>query len=128
MFDLIDNEFDLSDMLFQYQNIGTVTTNGFEMELNASLSSDFNAFVNYSYQKSTDQNDQELSSSPEHLLKVGITAPIIYPINFSSEVHFEAERYSIYRKLSEPVLYGTFNLLQTQFLEVFKFLSRKKFI
>jgi outer membrane receptor for ferrienterochelin and colicins len=61
-----------------FQNVQDVTSNGMEWEARSQLTGGFEGTASYSFQRSRDTvTDQPLSNSPQHLLKLNVSQPVL---------------------------------------------------
>lgn len=118
MEDLIDQIEDPIDNLYQYVNRGVVDAVGFEVELNYDFTHG-SSFLRYSYQTIKDEEEQGLTNSPDHLLKLGGYSKLYGIINGSLQLSFESERKTIFNEYTEPIVYSTLNLFTDKILDKF---------
>lgn len=87
----------LPDELVQFQNIEDVESNGFELELNLRLDNRTLAYLSYSYQETEDQElGEPLTNSPQHLARLGFSAPFLDHFFGGAQLRYESERVSVY--------------------------------
>jgi outer membrane receptor for ferrienterochelin and colicins len=93
MIDLIEEVLDPSDSLSQFQNRRKASTTGIEMEFHTMLRRGIRGYTSYTYQKAKDTVlNEKLSNSPEHIVKTGLTVPVIHRLYASAEIYYESER------------------------------------
>lgn len=118
MEDLIDQIEDPIDNLYQYVNRGVVNAVGFEVELNYDFTHG-SSFIRYSYQTIKDEEEQGLTNSPDHLLKLGGYSRLYGILNGSLQLSFESERKTLFNEYTEPIVYSTLNLFTDKILDKF---------
>ena len=116
---LIDQVSNSSDTTIQFKNIRGIITTGCDVELNARLAKGFSGYLRYSYQYTYDQETQiKLTNSPSHLLKCGISLPILRDYSASIEGNYESARLTLSGAKSDPSIVFNANLIA-------KYLSNK---
>ena len=116
--DLIDQIEDPIDDLLQYVNIGEVTANGLEAELNYNFKN-ASSYFRYSYQSAEDKLGNKLTNSPEHLIKFGLNSKLFSILNGSIEFNYETERKTIFNEFTKPIFLGNANLYTDRILDYF---------
>ncbi len=114
MKDLIDQVEDPADELLQFRNITEVVAWGFELETNARLKNGLWGYLNYSYQNTENtETEADLSNTPSHLFKGGISYRVRNRLNAASEWYYETERKTLSGAKTDPFLlmnlYVSFN-------------------
>jgi len=105
MRDLIDWVVDPEDDFLQYQNIGKVKAWGLELGFNARLKNGLWGYTSYSFQNATDSELKEnLTNSPKHLLKAGLSFPVFNHFYASAQFLYETERITVYGTSTDPFL------------------------
>ena len=100
---LIDQTIDPSDSLSQFQNLSKVKAKGLELELNARLKRGVQGYVNYIFQNAEDANlKKKLTNSPSHIMKIGLTYPLMKYFYASAELQYETERITVYGTKTDP--------------------------
>lgn len=120
MTNLIKQVEDPIDDLLQYVNIGEVSANGVEGELNFYFHQG-SGYLNYSYQSAKDKNGEKLVNSPEHLLKFGTRSKIYGMLNGSIEGVYESQRLTLGKTYSSPNFLINTNFYTDRILEYFTF-------
>jgi len=92
--DLIDTVED-EEGVGMYDNLESVDANGFEVDLTARASSGLSAFGNYTFQKATGTDDVELTNSPAHLVRMGVSVPVAKRTFLSAEARYESPRLTV---------------------------------
>ncbi len=115
---LIDQVEDPIDDLLQYVNIGEVTADGLEAELNYSFKNG-SSYFRYSYQSAEDKAGGKLTNSPEHLLKFGLNSKLFSILNGSIGFNYETKRKTIFNGFTEPIFLGNANFYTDRILEYF---------
>jgi outer membrane receptor protein involved in Fe transport len=96
MFDLIDQTLDESDGLTVFTNIGKATGYGIESEIRYQPDSGPRGYLNYSYQKTVDnETDKVLSNSPQNLFKAGLIFPFAKRFYLTPEFRYESGRMTL---------------------------------
>jgi len=103
MDDIIVNSWDEDDEMSVFINSGEVDAYGFELELDGKWDNGWQGRLSYSYQDTEDQdNDLELPNSPEHLVKLNVTAPLWRDkIFLSLEELYTSKRRTLFREKNE---------------------------
>jgi len=115
MIDLIEQVIDLSDSLLQFQNKRKTSTTGLELELHTMLRKGIWGYTSYTYQKAEDAVlKKKLSNSPEHILKTGLTVPVMDHIYASAELLYESERKTLLGTYTEPTFLTNLHLSARQ--------------
>lgn len=95
--DLIDQTYTGADSLLQFANFTGVSSTGLEVGVQAQLSARVRAYLNYSYQDADDENDQELTNSPNHMLKGGAACRFLADrLTLATEARYESSRLTVY--------------------------------
>lgn len=111
MDDLIDTVMDDSDSSLQFQNVNKVKANGFEVECNARTKTGLAGYVNYVFQNARDASlKTELTNSPRHLVKMGLSYPVFKHIYAATEFQYETARLTVYAAKTTPYLLTNLNL------------------
>ncbi|GBD92393.1 vitamin B12 transporter BtuB precursor [bacterium BMS3Abin04] len=100
---IIEQVKDTTDGLIQYQNFSGAKTDGVEFELNGKFNFGFKSYLRYSYQKALDNNQKELTNSPENLLKIGFRKDLFNKVNFALEFRYESPRLGIDNEETKPI-------------------------
>ncbi len=107
---LIDQTIDPADSLFQFQNLNRVKAYGLGLELNAHLKSGLSGYAIYNYQKAEDvETKKELTNSPRHIFKLGLSIPLINRFYASPQWLYETERITVYGTKTDPYLLTNVN-------------------
>lgn len=96
MMHLIDTQIDPMDGLKQFQNINSAHASGLEMELQARHPSGKAEYINYTFQWSRDDQGRLLTNAPEHMVKVGVSIPIIPSLFASLFGRYETKRKTVW--------------------------------
>lgn len=96
---LIESVLDPTDSLFTYANYGDVRARGVELELRGRWTRGFGGYWNYAYQNAKEgDTDLWVTNSPQHLMKLGITAPIAPWTMLALESAYESARLTMGRE------------------------------
>lgn len=97
MNNMIDTEYDVTDDLYYYDNRSKNDALGLEIGLDARYDNSQNYYLNYALQKTEDTStNTRLTNSPAHLVKCGLTYPIIKNCIAGTEVRYESTRKTVY--------------------------------
>ncbi|MGB8658407.1 MAG: TonB-dependent receptor [Candidatus Zixiibacteriota bacterium] len=111
MTNLIDQTIDPSDSMFQFQNLKRVKAYGLGLELNAHLKTGFCGYAIYNYQNAEDaETKEELTNSPRHIFKVGLSSPLMKHFYASAQWLYETERITVYGTKTDPYLLTNVNI------------------
>ena len=77
-----------------YANLGNIEAKGVEIEMRGRLKNGISGLINYTWQDvQDDESDEELSNSPEHLLKARVSVPMWKErISLSMEGNYMSDR------------------------------------
>lgn len=113
---------DVNTPIITYVNIGKTKAEGIELEINSNITLKTNSFIKYSYIVAKDNNtDKNLTNSPVHLLKVGISQNIYDYANFAIEYLFDSKRETLYKTYTKPNHLVNINLSSKTLFDRFKF-------
>lgn len=92
--DLISQEEDPADKLFQYRNAGTIAANGLEVELERRWGNGINTRLSYSFEMAeTQATGQSLTNLPEQMAKFNLLLPVVSEKLFAGlELHYMSKR------------------------------------
>ncbi len=110
MNDLIDSTVDPEDDLWYFDNLSRVATTGFELELNGRFTSGLHGYLSYSFQKAEGRAAGELSNSPRHLAKFGLSSPFGSWIRAAAEMSYESGRLTVYDTQTDSFLFARVNI------------------
>ncbi len=97
MSDLIEITYNASERTIQFQNRGKVEALGTELALRGRTYSGILGYGSYTYQRARlVPSGDHLASSPEHLLKGGLSLPIAEHSSAGTEVRYESSRFTIF--------------------------------
>ena len=97
MRDLIDPLPDLDPQgNVRYQNHGTASANGLEVQLDARLPSGVRATISYALQAAEDENDGRLSNSPRNVFKAMVSADLFGAVTAGARFRCESPRLTVY--------------------------------
>lgn len=103
MRELIDQQVDETDGLWQFRNVEKVRGTGIELGLNLRSPNGVRGYLEYNYQMARDVVlDERISNSPAHGLKLGISFPLVEPMLLSLEVLYESGRITVYNTRTGP--------------------------
>ncbi len=109
---VIDQVIDPADSLLQYQNIDNSGGFGASAEWNGRFLYGLHAYGNYSYASMANRETQEwLTNSPRHMLKAGLSVPILKHFRFSPETVIQSGRRTVYDTETAPFAYLSAQLL-----------------
>jgi len=121
MRDLIEQVPDPADGLRQFQNLDRVKGTGIEIELKARLDNGFLAYASYVFQETRNiRLDEEMSNSPHHIFKSGVSIPILKKFFASVENRFESGRLTVYGDRTKPYFLTNIHLVSTKLAGHFK--------
>jgi iron complex outermembrane receptor protein len=101
MHEIIDITFEGATRTIQFQNMDHVDAIGAEIALRTRTRSGLLAYSNYSYQHARHHESEErLVSSPDHLLKGGVSVPVPHLLSGGVEARFESNRLTVFRTLT----------------------------
>jgi outer membrane receptor for ferrienterochelin and colicins len=125
---LIEQVPDPVDELLQFQNFQKVNGKGIEAEWNIRLKNGLLGFIDYSYQRSKNIDlHKELSNSPSHLLKTGLSIPLLKNYTASCEMFYESSRITIDDNIrTRPFFLVNFHLAARTLFDRLKFSFRVK--
>jgi outer membrane cobalamin receptor len=113
--DLIDYDtFDDATQQSVFGNVaGTVRTRGGQVSADLAVSHAFNANLNYTYSKTTEDNGQQLARVPLHLIKAGVDwHPADLPIGATATFSYTGDVYSPpLPESTTPINYGNYALV-----------------
>lgn len=102
MDDLIEITFDGAKRLIQYQNRGEVNALGAEFAVRAHNEAGVLGYGSYSFQRARQRSTGDhLVSSPEHLVKGGLSIPVRALGSAGAEVRYESRRYTVFRTITD---------------------------
>jgi iron complex outermembrane receptor protein len=97
MHEIIDITIQGATQTIQFQNLGHVDAIGAEIALRRRTRSGLLAYSNYAYQRARHHNsDERLVSSPDHLLKGGVSVPLPYLLSGGVEARYESSRLTVF--------------------------------
>jgi iron complex outermembrane receptor protein len=122
IYNLIDQILDKDDGLTEFMNVGKATGMGAEYELRYKHpSNDNQAFLNFTLQRSVDNNtDQILSNSPELMVKSGIVCGFSKYFNIVPEFFYESGRKTLEGNKTGNVFLFNFGINSCKFLKYFE--------
>jgi iron complex outermembrane receptor protein len=102
---LIEQIFDPSDGLLQYQNFEKIKGKGIEAELNCRLENGVTGYASCNIQKARDvATGQEITNSPAVLFKSGLSIPLFKNFHASIETSYSSSRLTVYGTRTDPYL------------------------
>ncbi len=110
MNDLIDSTVDPEDELRHFGNLSKVRTTGLELELTGRFTSGLHGYLSYSLQRAESHTADELTNSPKHLAKFGLSSPLFPWIQGSAEMLYESSRLTIYNTRTDSVFFARVNV------------------
>jgi outer membrane receptor for ferrienterochelin and colicins len=111
MKDLIEQKYDPSDELIQFQNTSKIKASGLELELNARLHGGISGYANYTLQKTeVVGSDRKLENSPSHLIKLGVGCPTTRFLYTAAQFYYETERITVFETKTKPFLLTNLNI------------------
>ena len=116
---LIDQVVDPIDGLSQHVNVAKVKAIGIETELNYNYSTHGKTALRYAYQHSISENNETLTNSPEHLVKLLISDRILNHLNIGFELFYETKRKTVSGIYTEPILHSNLNFYSNKLLDHF---------
>jgi iron complex outermembrane receptor protein len=108
---LIEQGRDPADSLLQFHHTGTVQAVGIEAELRGSVLKDVAGYANYALQRAqTADGNEELTNSPRHVAKIGLSFPLVEALEAATEFQYETGRYTIARTITDAYLLAKLRL------------------
>ncbi|HXP87886.1 MAG TPA: TonB-dependent receptor [Bryobacteraceae bacterium] len=104
----------LADGLLQYQNIGRIQAEGFELEINGRPANWLEATASYAVQQSRD--DAGLENSPGHLAKLRFAVPLGRKFDLSSGMQYESSRLTLAGASLTPAYLADFTVTSKHLL------------
>ncbi len=80
----------------RYQNHGTASANGLELQLDARLPSGVRATLSYALQAAEDETDAPLSNSPRNVFKAMVSADLFGAVTAGARFRCESPRLTVY--------------------------------
>jgi iron complex outermembrane receptor protein len=94
-----------------YRNVGRARATGAELGLEVRLQPGALGYANYSYQRARDQvSSAQLTNSPTHMVKAGLSAPFAGWIGGGAELRGESGRLTVTGSRTDPFLLGNLHL------------------
>ncbi len=120
--DLIDPVKDKVTELTQFFNSAKVKSKGIEAELNVRLANGLIGYINYNYQESQFVNDPlPLTNSPSHLLKSGLSIPLLRHFFLSAELFYESSRRTLKNENTDAYFLANLHLFTRSLVPRLKF-------
>ena len=105
MRNLIDQDIDPVDSLIYNVNVGAVRATGAEAEFKVRTPSGLFGYASYTIQRVRTRDANEvLSNSPEHLVKAGLTMPLLSRLYAAAELRYESKRMTVYETNTDSFL------------------------
>lgn len=98
------------DAIFISSNINGYDSYGFEFAIRGKIFDDLFIYSNFTFQKSLDSADFQISNSPELMLKGGLAYNISSNLYFSLNTRYESSRKTISLRETEPFFISDFNV------------------
>jgi len=96
LWNLIDQEMDLSDSLLHFKNIERAAAWGIEGQLDFRLSSSLHGYISYSFQDARNtKSKSELSNSPNHIARIGLAIPLFDEVLLGGEFQYQTRRLTL---------------------------------
>jgi len=96
MRDLLEQVYDQTTQVLQYQNLSQMEARGVSAEARAQLGRGSSLFANWAYQRARDVGTDLVSvNSPSHLLRAGVSTRGLFGSRVSGTVHHDTSRRSI---------------------------------
>jgi iron complex outermembrane receptor protein len=122
MRDLIEQKFDFTDELLQFQNIEKVSGNGIEVGLNAYFKNGFLFYLNGAVQEAKNVLlEEKISNSPTYIFKTGLSVPTLKYFFISLEAFYESRRLTLHGSWTKPFLLANFHLCSRTISDFCKF-------
>jgi outer membrane receptor protein involved in Fe transport len=103
MHDIIEMTIYGSPPTIQFRNTGHVNALGAEFSLRTRTRSGLLAYSNYTYQHARHhESNDRLISSPDHVVKGGISVPFLRRMTGGGEVRYESDRSTVFRTITDP--------------------------
>lgn len=123
--DVIDQVLDPSDSLLQYQNIENSGGFGASAEWTGRFKGGLNGYASYSFADMRNGvTDAWLTNSPRHMVKAGVTVPIVKHLRLSPEMIIQSGRLTVYDTETKPFAYFSCQLLVAPKVKEGSFLNR----
>lgn len=111
MKNLIDTKIDTADSFKYFDNVDNIRAIGLEFEIKTRTKEDLNYYFNYSLQSTKNlETGEELTNSPQHLIKFGINFPVFEYFYVGTEFLWETERLTVYDSKTDPYLLSNLNI------------------
>jgi outer membrane receptor for ferrienterochelin and colicin len=118
---LIEQVMDPADGLLQFQNLEKVTGIGAETELNVKLKNGLVGYLNYNLQQTRNViQDEKMSNSPSHTLKLGLSVPVLEHFFTAIEMFYESGRITLSGNRTNAFLLTNFHLSSGKLFNIFK--------
>jgi outer membrane receptor for ferrienterochelin and colicins len=118
---LIEQVMDPADELLQFQNLEKVTGMGAEAELNVKLKNGLLGYLNYNLQQTRNVSlDKKISNSPSHIIKLGLSVPVLKHFFTSIETFYESGRITLSGNRTKSFLLTNFHLSSGKLFNIFK--------
>jgi iron complex outermembrane receptor protein len=120
MADIIEHVYKTADSTYQFENVGKIKANGVEFQLDYRPQDGLSAYVSYSFQKARNSSDDSgVSNSPDHLFKLGVSAPLISNLYMAANINYESERKTVYNTKTKNFLLVNTNLHYSKLFNLF---------
>lgn len=122
MTDLIDEIVDPVDDLSTYRNVSRVNARGIEFALNARLRGGHSGYLAYALQHAHDgQTQEDLSNSPQHLVRVGVAAALPSDFVAAADVSYDHDRLTVQNTSTDGFVLANVSLRTGALLNHFRF-------
>jgi iron complex outermembrane receptor protein len=95
-----DSLLSFGDTMFRYDNVDGANTMGVEAEITAVLSSGPRGYFSYTFQDAKQADplvaNDRLSNSPPHLVKLGLSTPILGQVTVGGNLLYESGRLTVF--------------------------------
>ncbi|UCH96246.1 MAG: TonB-dependent receptor [Candidatus Aminicenantes bacterium] len=127
---LIEQVIDPADELWQFQNLEKVKGIGVEAELNVKLKNGLMGYLNYNLQHTRNVIlDAKITNSPSHIIKLGLSVPVLKHFFTSIETFYESGRITLSGNRTKSFLLTNFHLSSGKLFNLlgFSFQTRNLF-
>ncbi len=118
---LIDQNIDPLDSMFQFQNVSVAHASGVEAELTLRIYPEIQSYINYTYEYAKDDNSgKKLTNSPSHLFRCGASIDFLEGNSAAITFDYESSRITLEGTQTDPYLITDVNFLSRKVLDHFK--------
>jgi outer membrane receptor protein involved in Fe transport len=113
---LIDTRIDSIDGLLYFDNLQSARAYGLEVEVQGDLRSGLSGYASWGAQRTVDlETDDQLTNSPAHLGKAGLSAAFFDRFTTGAELRFESGRTTVYGTETDATLVTNLHITAPRF-------------